>query len=83
MRFTKRMIDAHQWVDYGDRLWPIEAQLLINEIEEAIKYVDPFYDDIFKAWFYWDDMSFTQGPFPTPLECYRNAYHKSYETTNR
>jgi hypothetical protein len=69
------MIRDGNWIEYDDNCWLPEAQEFIDNIKDAIKNVDPFQVTGIEhpGWYYYDDMSMSQGPFNSAEDCYDHA----------
>jgi len=73
--YQDSMIRDGNWIEYDDNCWLPEVQKFIDDIKEAIKKVDPFQVTGIEhpGWYYYDDMSMSQGPFNSPEDCYNHA----------
>ena len=73
--YQDSMIRDGDWIEYDDNCWLPEVQKFIDDIKEAIKNVDPFQVTGIEhpGWYYYDDMSMSQGPFNSPEDCYNHA----------
>jgi len=73
--YQDSMIRDGDWIEYDDNCWLPEVQKFIDDIKEAIKKVDPFQVTGIEhpGWYYYDDMSMSQGPFNSPEDCYNHA----------
>jgi len=73
--YQDSMIRDGNWIEYDDNCWLPEVQKFIDDIKEAIKNVDPFQVTGIEhpGWYYYDDMSMSQGPFNSPEDCYNHA----------
>ena len=73
--YQDHMIRDGNWIEFNQACWLPEAQKLIDYVTDALKNVDPFQVTGIEhpGWYYYDDMSMSQGPFDSPEDCYNHA----------
>lgn len=73
--YQDQMIRDGNWIEYDQACWIPVVQKFINYIKDCIKNVDPFQVTGIEhpGWYYYDDMSMSQGPFDSAEACYNHA----------
>ena len=78
--YQDSMIRDGSWIEYDDACWLPHVKEFIDNIKDAIKNVDPFQVTGVEhpGWYYYDDMSMSQGPFTSAEWCYGHACLQSF-----
>lgn len=78
--YVDLMVSDKHWFEFHGAYYGRSAERVVDEYRLALQHCDPFQVTGVEhpGWYYYDKMSFSQGPFNSPSDCYDHAIDQYY-----